>query len=311
MLSELQSIGRVVTPIALDIYDRSTALALLPQIARFVPNPQKAKSHTFEWITVYPELKKWMGDRVVQKSFQEALTITGEPYEMTDAFDKYDIERGTALATVQDKTAAIASGFALGKLMIAWRPLRHNLLAYDGQSFFDTDHVKPDGRTYSNVVHSVRADPTTPSIQEARDELTEALVRLVENRLWNDSLISADDVNRSLIVIVRSNKVFKPYNRLRTEPSFGADANVWKGAFSLWLDPNPEPGTENRVDAILSLPDNGPRPVLFMATREPAGIEFDYGDAFATRTVSFGMDGEYGVLPGFPQTAVRINPDSE
>jgi|SRR6185369_16998869 len=308
MLSALQSIARAVTPIALDIYDRSSALALINKIARMVPNPLKAKSNTLEWVTIYPELKKWVGDRVIQKSFQEALTIVGENYENTDAVDKYDIERGTALATVEQKVAAIASGFAVGKLMLAWRPLRLNQLAYDGQNFFDTDHVRPNGKLYSNIVTVGRADATTPSISEARSELAQARLTLLTNRLWYDSLIAANDVNQSLVVIVRSNQVFDTYYRLWSEPSFGADLNIWKGAFDLWMDQNPVAGTEDTVDVILSLPDNGPRPIVFMPTREPAGIEFDTGSAFKNRMISFGMDGEYGVAPGFPQTAARIVP---
>ena len=69
MLSELQSIARVVTPYALDIYDRSAANALLPQLAATIPNPTKAKSVTLEWTTIFTQLHKWVGERVVQKSF--------------------------------------------------------------------------------------------------------------------------------------------------------------------------------------------------------------------------------------------------
>jgi hypothetical protein len=308
MLSDLQSIARAVQVLVLDIYDRSSALTLLPQIARTVDNPTRAKSLTLEWITVFPELRRWLGDRVIQKSFQDQLTIIGEPFEITDAFDRNDITRGTALATVLDKGKAIAEGFAVGKLMLVFRPLRLNLLTDDGQNFFDTDHTRPDGSVYSNVLTVSRGDATEPSIQEARDELAEALFLLQAIRLWGDVLASADDVTKSLIVIVRSTKVFKTYNRLRTEASFGADPNIWKNAFSLWMDYNPLAGTENKVDVILSMP-TGPRPILFMPTIEPTGLEFETGDGFESRLVKFGMDGEYGVAPGFPQTAVRVNPD--
>jgi hypothetical protein len=292
----------------LDIYDRQSALKLLPLIASIVPNPGKLKTLTMEWVTLFPNLRKWVGDRVVQKSFQKTLSITGEPYEITDAFDRNDIERGTALATIEDKSKAIAEGFAVGRLMLAFRVLRHNMLAYDGQNFFDTDHEKEDGTAYSNMVTVERADASAPSIPEARKELAAALLRLMQIRLWGDVVASADDVQKNLIVIVRSNEVFATYNSLRTEKSFGADENTWKDAFSLWMDYNPKAGTENKVDAILSIP-GGPRPVLFMPTKEPTGVEFDATKGFSSRLVEFGMDGEYGVAAGFPQTAVRIDPD--
>ena len=85
MLSELQSIARVVTPYALDIYDRSAANALLPQLTATVPNPTKAKSLTIEWTTLFTQLHKWVGERIVQRSFATPITIVGEKYEITDA----------------------------------------------------------------------------------------------------------------------------------------------------------------------------------------------------------------------------------
>lgn len=307
MLSELQSIAQVVTPLILDVYDRSAANALLPQIAATVPNPKKAKSLTLEWTAAFAQLQKWVGARVVQKSFSTPLTIVGEKYEVTDSFDRNDIQRETALVTVQQKGLALAEGFAAGKVMLAVKVLRHNRLTYDGQNFFDTDHVHPDGRPYSNVVTVGRGSAAAPDPLEARGELMKALTRLMQIRLWGDAVASADQVRQNLIVITRSVEVFQAYELLRTEPSFGGDQNTWKEKFSLWHDYNPLPGTENTVDVILSLP-TGPRPVLWMATREPVGLEFDLSDAFKTGQVSFGMDGEFGVEAGFPQCAVRVVP---
>jgi hypothetical protein len=307
MLSALQSIARAVTPIALDIYDRSSANALLPQIASTVPNPTRAKSVTLEWTTIFPQLLQWVGERIVQKTFQHEVTIVGRKYEITDSVDRNDIERGTALATVEQSSRAIAEGFAAGKVMLAYNVLRNNGLCYDGQDFFDSDHVHPDDRSYSNIVTTTRADAAKPTVFEARDELLEALMALLKIRLWGDVIASADEVRRNLIVFAKSPEVFRAYELLRTEESFGADKNSWKGSFSLWLDYNPPAGTENTVDVILPIP-NGPRPVLWLPTREPKGIEFDTSKGFSNSRISYGMDGEYGVAPGFPQCAARIVP---
>ena len=305
MLSELQSIARKVTPIALDIYDRSGANALLPQIAATVPNPSRAKAVSMEWVTIFPQLLKWVGERIVQTTFQNAVTIVGEKYEITESVDRNDIERGTALATVEQSAKAIGEGFAVGKVMLAYSVLRNNRLAYDGQSFFDTDHVHPNGAPYSNIVTATRANPAVPDVFEVRRELLQALMTLLRIRIWGDVLASADDVRKNLIVFTKSPDVFQAYESLRTEDSFGADRNIWKNAFSLWLDYNPAPGTESSVDVVLPIP-NGPRPVLWLPTREPKGIEFDTSKGFSHSRISFGMDGEYGVEAGFPQCAARI-----
>jgi hypothetical protein len=306
MLSDLQTIARQVSPIALDLYDRSAANALLPVIAQVVPNPTRAKSLTKEWVFFMPNLRLWVGERAVQKSFQGSLTIVGEKFEITDAFDRNDIERGTALATVDEKSQAIATGFAAGKVILAYRVLRENRLAYDGQDFFDTDHVHPDGTTtYSNVITAARVDPARPTIFEARQEINSALLRLMQIRLWGDQLANADDVRKNVTVFTKSQAVYETYEALRTEDSFGADRNTMKGTFAHWHDYHPVAGTENSVDIVLSVP-GGPRPVLFMPTREPQGIEFDITQGFKSGLIFFGMDGEYGAHPGFPQCAVRV-----
>ena len=246
MLSELQSIARIVTPYALDIYDRSAANVLLPQLTATVPNPTKAKSLTIEWTTIFAQLHKWVGERVVQQSFATPITIVGEKYEITDAVDRNDIERGTALATVQQKSAAIAEGFAAGKVMLAVKVLRHNRLAYDGQNFFDTDHIHPDGRRYSNVVPVIRQTPAKPDVLEARSELNKALLHLMSIRLWGDALASADQVRQNLIVITRSTDVFQAYELLRTEPSFGADPTPGKAPSASGWTTTPPPAPRTR-----------------------------------------------------------------
>jgi hypothetical protein len=88
---------------------------------------------------------------------------------------------------------------------------------------------------------------------------------------------------------------------------FGADPNLWQGAFELVRDFKPKAGTENTVDVVLATP-NGPRPAIFVVSREPQGLKFDQSKEFASRYIPFGMDAMYGVTPAFWQTAVRIQP---
>jgi phage major head subunit gpT-like protein len=305
MLSDLKSIAVKATPIALDIYDKTDPTTLLPLVAVVVSDPSLAEEVNLEWAAVFPELRKWIGDRVAQQGFAGRLKIRPELYEVTLDFDSLDIERGSALLQATEKATRIGRAFAVGKVLLAYRVLRENLLAYDGQDFFDTAHRHPDGTLASNVVSVSRANPTAPTVAEAREELAAAVDRLMANSILRDELVRSEEVRKGLVVFVRSQEVWSAYEKLRTEKSFGADPNLWQGAFELVRDFKPKYGTQDTVDIVLATP-NGPRPAIFVVSREPQGLKFDQSKEFASRYIPFGMDAMYGVTPAFWQTAVRV-----
>jgi phage major head subunit gpT-like protein len=305
MLSDLKSIAVKATPIALDVYDKTDPTTLLPLVAVVVSDPSLAEEVNLEWAAVFPELRKWIGDRVAQQGFAGRLKIRPELYEVTLDFDSLDIERGTALLQATEKATRIGRAFAIGKVLLAYRVLRENLLTYDGQDFFDNAHRHPDGTYASNIVGVSRANPTAPTVSEAREELAAAVDRLMANSILRDELVRSEEVRKGLVVFVRSQEVWSAYEKLRTEKSFGADPNLWQGAFELVRDFKPKAGTEYTVDIVLATP-NGPRPAIFVVSREPQGLKFDQSKEFASRYIPFGMDAMYGVTPAFWQTAVRV-----
>src|SRR5215210_4235559 len=307
MLSDLKSIAVKATPIALDIYDKTDPTTLLPLVAVVVSDPSLAEEVNLEWAAVFPELRKWIGDRVAQQGFAGRLKIRPELYEVTLDFDSIDIERGTALFQATEKATRIGRAFAVGKVLLVYRVLRENLLTYDGQDFFHDSHQHPDGTLASNLVFTTRANPSAPDVIEVREELSAAVDRLMANSILRDELVRSEDVRKGLVVFVRSQMVWSAYEKLRTEKSFGADPNLWQNAFELVRDFKPKPGTEHTVDIVLATP-NGPRPAIFVVSREPQGLKFDQSKEFASRYIPFGMDAMYGVTPAFWQTAVRVLP---
>ncbi|HEX3131683.1 MAG TPA: Mu-like prophage major head subunit gpT family protein [Thermoanaerobaculia bacterium] len=305
MLSDLKSIAVKATPIALDVYDKTDPTTLLPLVAVVVSDSSLAEEVNLEWAAVFPELRKWIGDRVAQQGFAGRLKIRPELYEVTLDFDSIDIERGTALLQATEKATRIGRAFAIGKVLLAYRVLRENLLTYDGQDFFSDAHQHPDGTLASNLVYTIRLNPFAPTVDDARKELVMAVDRLMANSILRDELVRSEDMRKGLVVFVRSQAVWSAYEKLRTEKSFGADPNLWQGAFELVRDFKPKLYTETMVDIVLATP-NGPRPAIFVVSREPQGLKFDQSKEFASRYIPFGMDAMYGVTPAFWQTAVRV-----
>ena len=305
MLSDLKSIAVKATPIALDIYDKTDPTTLLSHVAAVISDPSLSEEINLEWAAVFPELRKWIGDRVAQQGFAGRLKVRPELYEVTLDFDSIDIERGTALLQATEKATRIGRAFAIGKVLLAYRVLRENLLTYDGQDFFHDAHQHPDGTLASNLVLTGRVNPSAPTVDEAREELVMAVDRLMANSILRDELVRSEEVRKGLVVFARSQPVWSAYEKLRTEKSFGADPNLWQGAFELVRDFKPKLYTESTVDVVLATP-NGPRPAIFVVSREPQGLKFDQSKEFASRYIPFGMDAMYGVTPAFWQTAVRV-----
>lgn len=303
-IEQLQSVAVTVTPLALDIYDKESAVSLLPLISQVHPAGGHRKGK-FEWWAAFPEMRLWMDEKQVQKAFRDDLEYEVEPYEITMAFDRYMASFDDGVVKAQQLGSKIAVGFANGKVLAAYAPMRDNVATYDGQDFFDTDHTHPDGSSYSNVVTASRTAAATPTIIEARAELKKAQSLLLQNSIVRNSLVSTAQVKSGLVVIAKSYDVWAAYNDLLEEEKVGTDTNRFRGAFQLLRDFSPASGTANYVDIVLALP-NGPRPTITVVHQEPTGMKFDLSKEFSKREIPFGMEAAYDFIPAFPQAAVRV-----
>lgn len=118
----------------------------LDQIATTVPSSTSAEE--YGWLGAFPNMREWLGDRVINGMATHGYTIRNRSFEMTVGVprpaiedDQYGIyspmmsEMGRAAAAHPDQL-----GFQLLKNGAA-------TLCYDGQNFFDTDHpvIAADG----------------------------------------------------------------------------------------------------------------------------------------------------------------------
>jgi hypothetical protein len=310
MLDQLRSLRRTVTPLVLDIYDREDNESVLALLARVLTGTGE-EVQEWEWWQAFPELRKWVGERKTQEAFQDDIKVRIEPYEIT-----YDVDRskldGKQLVNPEDMAMTIARGFITGKVKIAYSIMTRNDLTYDGQNFFDTDHVQPDGDLRSNVLTlgadvPARATAADPTPAEVREELKGVMSRLIQNTLVRNELVSTSAARENLVVLTRSHDVWSAFDDLLQEERIGGDINRFRGKFQLLRDFNPPAALENTYDVVQATP-GGPRPVLFVADREPRGLEFDESALFKQRYIPFGMDGKYGAAAAFWQTAARVQP---
>lgn len=103
--------------------------------------PSSTRDETYGWLGEFPEIREWIGERIICNLVAHSFTIANRPFESTVRIKRVDIaddrygifspmfaEMGRNAALHPDKLifSLLASGFAQK--------------CYDGQYFFDTDH---------------------------------------------------------------------------------------------------------------------------------------------------------------------------
>lgn len=126
---------------------KSEAPAQYTKIATVIKST--TKSNTYGWLGKFPNLRKWVGDRVIESMKAHGYQIVNEDFEATVGVDRNDIE--------DDELGIYAPMFAEMGRSAGIHPdeLCYGLLGagfttpcYDAQYFFDTDHPvypKADG----------------------------------------------------------------------------------------------------------------------------------------------------------------------
>lgn len=131
------------------------------QIATVVPS--STASNTYDWLGEFPEMREWIGERVLNDIKTHAYTVSNKLYESTISVKRTDIEDDnlgtlTPLAQAHGRRASQHPD----KLVFAALKAGHEQMCYDGQNFFDTDHPvypKHDGTGVATTVSNLDYDP--------------------------------------------------------------------------------------------------------------------------------------------------------
>ncbi len=125
------------------------------------------KSNTYGWLGAFPQLRKWVGDRVVKDIAEFAYQITNEKFESTLGVDRTDIE-DDSLGQYRVLAREMADEYErfMNRSVAALISGGFTNLCYDGQKFFDTAHpVYPntdgtgEAAEVSNIVGNGNGSP--------------------------------------------------------------------------------------------------------------------------------------------------------
>lgn len=95
----------------------------------------------YAWLSNFPKMRKWFGDKVIKNLAAHKYTIVNEPFEATVAVKRDDIDDDNlGIYGPQAQMAGFSAKQWPDELIMELVNGAFVNLCYDGQPFFDTDH---------------------------------------------------------------------------------------------------------------------------------------------------------------------------
>lgn len=118
-----------------------------------------SKTNTYDWLGKFPQMREWVGQRVVKDMTESSYQITNKKYEATLGVDRADIEDDNLglYSTIAQSMGQEANDF-LDRGVAALLKDGFASLCYDGQNFFDDSHPvypKTDGTGNASLVSNI------------------------------------------------------------------------------------------------------------------------------------------------------------
>ena len=130
------------------------ATSMATRIATDVPST--AKQEDYGWLANLPNVREWVGDRLIQNLGESSYVIKNKPWELTLGVDRDDIEDDNlGVYAPLFQAFGQSTGAHKDTLSFGLLPLGFSTNCFDSQFYFDTDHpiIAADGSqtTYANT----------------------------------------------------------------------------------------------------------------------------------------------------------------
>lgn len=225
-------------------------------------------------------------------------------------YNRVNIGRPDTVARLERMVPRLPEPLERLKLGHCLKVFRLNPVCITGQTFFHSAHARPsDKGTFSNVIAPDWADPAAPTEAEVMTTIDLVKTRFMDITTVDSELIDGDKLAETLNFVAHSTAAWQAFERVRTREKVSDSAtetNPYKGTFTLRLDKKPTAGEETYLEVVNSMA-NGPRPVLYVPDTDPVLNTWD-SDLVPAGYVAVGYEQQWGVKPGFPDTALQIRP---
>lgn len=260
--------------------------------------PSSNSMNTYGWMGDFPQMREWIGERVINHLKEKAYNIENQHFEMTVAVSRDDIEDDNlGLYSIQMQMMGQAAKehpdiMVMGQLKNGFKQK-----CYDDQPFFHTMH-KVDKYVYKN-----RSDAKlcAESYAEARAAM---------GSITNERGTSIN-IRPSLLVVP---PVLEKEARLILEADFlSGTSNPWKGSAELLVDNNIAGGEHPNNWFLLDV-TKPLKPIIFQLRKPTKFISLvneNDSNVFTHNEYVYGADGRYATGYGFWQMAFGSTGEKE
>lgn len=274
---------------------------------------------TYAWLGNVPQLAPWRGVRSVAALPEQSYTIRNKKFSANIGFD-LDTVRREKLGQISQRTQDVgtrARAFPI-RLVVEALVTGASKNCYDGQYFFDTDHVDPGAKNQtaqSNIVTQTAAAGTNPTAAEMELAVDSALSKL---RSFVDDQGEPWGFDEDLHFLVppafqkAANLVLGDGNGLTAADVSGA-SGAFRGAGAIHVLPAIPAAqtrlgltTDNKMWVVNTA--GAVKPFIYQVEKDITPVILDASSEFAklTNKVLFGVDTNMGAGYGLWQYAVEI-----
>lgn len=164
--------------------EQDMGLSWVPLVSNLFTSDQE--SETYKWLGQSPQMREWLGGRSAKGFRENGITIINKEFEATLEVQISELRRdktGQIMVRVAELAERTNSHWA--KLLATLIENGESTVCYDGQFFFDTDHLEGDSGSQSNDITfdaTVTTAPTAGEMQSAILKATEQLLLLKDDQ---------------------------------------------------------------------------------------------------------------------------------
>lgn len=270
----------------------------------------------YRWLGMVPQMREWVGARQAKGFFSNTISATNVRYESTLQVARADAQRdGTGQTRMRINDLARRANTHWAKLLTDLIIAGESTACYDGQFYFDDDHVEGNNTTsqsndlsvtIASLPAAVHGSTTAPSSQEMALVILQCIQAIMGFK-DNENEPMGEDANSFLVFtpIPLTNSVSSAIGDLTFG---GGETNQLKGfarelGFNIEFAVNPRLTWTEQI-AVFRTDDGGKalirqneKPLEMKAKAEGSEFEFD-NDAW-----QFGVDARRTTQYGFWQNA--------
>ncbi|WP_413190178.1 Mu-like prophage major head subunit gpT family protein [Psychrobacter sp. AT9] len=262
--------------------------------------PSSNSQETYAWLQNMPRMRKWVGDKVINKLSKQGYSIVNDDFEVTVEVKRNDIEDDNI---GQYNNMSQQAGWSAKQLPDELTSELINQgqtsLCYDGKPFFSSTHpvtVKGEDKTMSNVHNKALSAAT----------LADAKASFGVGRTKMRSLTDYEGRNLKVkpnLLIVGPDLEDTARTLLTADKLENGDQNIYKNTAELLVIDDLTAGTWYLEDTSMPV-----KALIIQERRKPVFVsqtDLNAPDVFLRATYKFGAEARYGAGYGFWQLMLK------